>query len=996
MGLKVLKARKGDELRQQVEAEMATASEDVRKQVIALRDSYINDQKSAAAGANGGYSNREARILQNDFYNRALTILKSKGNNKGYSEINPNLPKTNIFGGYSSQDMTDIGNNITKNFYEQNSKPTEPVVEESDIQQNPTTAFYDFGYNTDYNTYMSGLTKDQQRSKFLEMIDNNINAALDAYDAGKTVRYPQLGRALTADDLRQVQTAIQNAKNANYSTYDSATNAANLVRDSLYRIGVPEDVFNQYFTFNQTEDEKNQAILSENGWSNVNYMTNPNFTPGQQEFLRSKSARVYRKGNDYQVYTEDWNPYENLWYVDSTDPSSTNYGYGVYSDGNGKMWFGDFQKARNDSSNPYQAEINSNLKRDWEKGNSLYYQGEEGVSYDPRFIVNQNPLMDQLFYEIANGDILNVSGLTNYLDASRMFEGNNPVLAMNIHNVPFVINDLTGLPEFNDDTIFYTLDENGKIYANQFNEFKNKYRFNATGFPMETNSDQLGTGHITEYSIPDYETFGSFIAPPTNIFTSDDIYVQAFLKMLYGNDTNGINHDQQDFLQKIINNSDTRLEKMQQLYKAVKEGSIKIPYEYLSYFKAMQQQLQQSVPQNQAVIAQKNGGVVKALQGTRVTYGSDQQKTDKSGVDQALENYERKQSNLKAIQKQGYSTEKQWREGEQAVGDDVLGSGLMIGAAVADMTSLIAAFMSGTGLGAGISLAAGLTSSALTFANDWHTDGLDWGDVKSLAVNLGMDLAAPLTFGKTKMAKMAKNVTKMIPFLFAAFDQYENAHEYKDIIQKLFITHEDVTKNELRVLLDGLKLLTGSVGTIARGAKMRTLQNAAEANYNPDKKIVPIQGVGKDGKPKRFEIKPKEAEEIAKAKDYNTANELFQIATGNEGANLVPDKNGRFGHGFKGFFNPKNSTENPLANKTLTEIAQPADLVGRYEAARQKRPKWRQAGKHFVATDLDRAMGNTGPMGLWVKDTSIRPQLMTSSEKDGGRLERLQNYIKNK
>lgn len=988
MGLKVLKAKKGDELRKKLEDKMADAkvSEDAKKQVIALRDSYINDQKSAAAGANGGYSNREARILQNDFYNRALAILDGQ---PGYSEVNPNLPQTNIFGGYSHQDMTDIGNNITKNFYEQNNKPVEPVVEESEKKEEPATWHnYDWkqGY---YESSDPNATVDAKRTAFLNNVIKNMQTAIQEYENNKQVKFAPGVNPINKDTFAAYQNTLTEALGQNWklkATYDKySPQIENILQAISDNDVVAQNAYKNYFTYTPSEREKYLKELADAGWSQVNYMTNDSFDAGMRKYLQDKHVTLFQNNttHKYQALSDDLSgTLGGLWYI-NTDPNDADrFGWGLHSNDDGEFIIGDFQNNRDNQDQPHLDAINNNIKRMVEAASARFVtNSDETWEYNPVLASEGDPFLDAVYYDIqranANGSIDAVRDLTairNAVDVSRYFNGNGKVLAMRRNNAKFRRNQITDEPIYDNDTIYYYEKADGSLgRTDNFQEvIKEMGGYNPNGNLNTEENNQLGINGMAEFTGQPYDSFNTttWLEGWRNDVSNRknfDMMAANIMnpEMLWSDDFKALIRKEKPFNKSI---EDTM---KKALFYYARNGVITINQNQLQAFRKMAKDLATQVP------TQEQGGVIKALNGTTVSVSNTTQNKKK------LEDAERETKLAKDRAKQaGYNSIYQMEQGEKNWLDSP-STYAQITAVTLDLASLITAIVPEKTLTAAASMATGLGSTISSFVGDIMYDGLDWGDIKNLGVNALMDVAAPWTGGATKLGKIVKTVTKLAPLAIGFFNTIQNGQEYIHVLNK-FINGEGrgLTVNEFRTLAQGFSLITGATRTGVNMKRVRKIQNEVKQNYKNDKKVVPISGTDKSGNQKRFDIKPEDAQKIAEAKDYDEANKLFQQIIGNTNATLTPQRNSRFGHGFKEFFNPKNSTENPLAAGNMPEgVISPFDLVGQYYASPTARELGLRNENHKWATSADRALGNAGFFGLRTNKQDVFAQLKKYKEK---------------
>lgn len=223
---------------------------------------------------------------------------------------------------------------------------------------------------------------------------------------------------------------------------------------------------------------------------------------------------------------------------------------------------------------------------------------------------------------------------------------------------------------------------------------------------------------------------------------------------------------------------------------------------------------------DQQVVSNKNGGILKAASGQKV------RETTKSSQD--------------AVQKSDTPMRKSGQE--RVIGD---GSGSTrplgltnsdyweLGSLVADGASLVASLVPVySAIGAGL----GVASSITNFGADVARDGLDWGDAKALAVNLGLDVATLFGGAAGKSMKIVKRLkdSKAIkwlidhPKLLGAASATVNSLPIYDAIKTSYdkIQNGKWTINDIRTIVQGLRGVTNFAKTKGSAKTTKELDTA--------------------------------------------------------------------------------------------------------------------------------------------------------------------------
>lgn len=268
--------------------------------------------------------------------------------------------------------------------------------------------------------------------------------------------------------------------------------------------------------------------------------------------------------------------------------------------------------------------------------------------------------------------------------------------------------------------------------------------------------------------------------------------------------------------------------------------------------------------------------------------------------------------------KEGRSVEQQ-KAGERKTDSDAIdplnpNAGLKatdyarMGAAAADIASMISAFI--PGVGTAISGATGVGSSLATFGADWAEDGLDWGDVGNLGVNLGMDVLGLIPGGgaASKGVKIAKTLGKYASRTMAAIAGMQglaNSNNIINSINKMTTDTSNMTVDDWRNVYQGFSLVMGGTAGVTRKVKksiaeadMKAKANGAVAiemvdkNNPTNKKVVAFDG--EDAKAIREAQKSGDLNKLREATvgKYEQFRDWDLATTGNVGLRSVKGDNG--------------------------------------------------------------------------------------------------------
>lgn len=141
-----------------------------------------------------------------------------------------------------------------------------------------------------------------------------------------------------------------------------------------------------------------------------------------------------------------------------------------------------------------------------------------------------------------------------------------------------------------------------------------------------------------------------------------------------------------------------------------------------------------------------------------------------------------------------------------------------LGAIGADLISMIP--------GAGV---VGYAGTLANFGADWGQDGLDWGDVGRLAMNLGLDTVGliPGLGAAAKGSKIVKSLIKWTPRLLSAAAAINYTGPGIESARKLVTNPKDLSVDDYRNLAELIKVVVGGGKGVKRQIQSKQLRNAA-------------------------------------------------------------------------------------------------------------------------------------------------------------------------
>lgn len=332
-----------------------------------------------------------------------------------------------------------------------------------------------------------------------------------------------------------------------------------------------------------------------------------------------------------------------------------------------------------------------------------------------------------------------------------------------------------------------------------------------------------------------------------------------------------------------IKNILSKLDKNSELYKAL-YNSWRIKHNYLAL--------------------NKNGGILKAQLGTKIQL-SDKEKqlltesntkfvdpryntnyksplnTNTSTISNSNLTPEVQQSYYETAQQNGVDKQHHINEGQRKISDKDGFTAIeyaRIGASVADLGSLLSAFI--PGYGTAVAAGLGITSTATNLAADMADTSMSTGQkIGMLAMNLGLDVAS-LVIPTAAAGKITKNIVKLAPKLLAYGAAAGMAPEFTQSVKKLSEHPKDMTVDDYKHLAHGLSAIAGAGRVTANSLKKTNLYKGKSTKIPDsiitDKNNLKVKFVDKSGKQYEAEISKSDLDNINKSKTQDDALNLFR------------------------------------------------------------------------------------------------------------------------
>lgn len=666
-----------------------------------------------------------------------------------------------------------------------------------------------FGFNVD--SYGPNTSISDRAKGLAQHLMQNLKGFKDGYKDGVILRgiksagldsIPGIIQSLNTLSTKQgelspeeIQSILSVFRDANVFGY--YTGAINTTLRSLF----PE-LYKE-----PTQAEQNKKALLNDGYSELDVSSLPKYV---QDQLKNKKLNILQKGENYFIYDQNWNPYtKGLKYLNDDwtqeGKEGSEYGYGMFSDEDGNLWMGNTQDVLENNEHQWYEPINTYIT-------NLRNQ-REGIANQGMYNQLTSSSEDNLINRVANY----LGSNFKYTDVSNFFGTNLPIIALNGNGQTELQRDRYGSFKFDNNSVFYYIDPNdGKLHKANFEQLKNKLRYNQRGFgegdttlgpitnlaaslegvdgELDLDTDILGRSWGQRYlgkgsgllsTLLGYNNFGInrlWDDDGGGIFFNKTIgddpvkfmeYLNKALENPNQNIDNGMSHyhvSGWDLLNSIDynNKGDQIIAALVNLVRD-KPEMMKNPKVRILVRKLLK------AHQARHIQMEKNGGVLKAAYGTQldvagneVTTKNKSQETEKS-----VRQQKKIDTEFTKAEEGGYDGDvsRMHKDQENLSKHFSVADGLRLATMAQDVASIVASFGSATGVGA--AAAAGLGAGAL--ATDMAADILDpsvsAGQVlKNGLINAGFAVVGMIP--GAKVGKVAKNLIKWAPRIMMAASTY--------------------------------------------------------------------------------------------------------------------------------------------------------------------------------------------------------------------------------
>lgn len=763
----------------------ANADDDTRAKIEGLMRSSLN--YSSANPMN----NRSAREYQTQIYKNAVDIMNGK-----ITPATAGIVSTpNWFNGYSHEENQNNANYVTNRYLDgNNARQSRPSTSGASAPAGSGSFHrYNWAKGLDKGWTLDTDTFDDRMSNFARILASNLREAQDASKSGKKL----IG---ISDNEISEALAFLGQQNWNKDNFKTLMNAAQ-------KAGVDPQWFMDYFDGlvpGSDPVSKNKAERTKTGYLDVDLSTlseNIKKALGTNRLMKHKDTGEYKLfGSDYSDYTGnafDW--------VDLNQGDT--YGNGIVVDNTGRAFLGDIRTIK-DEGNAYKDLYDAVMERR-KNYNQAFMRKKFNLDND----YSENNLINEFVKQrsTARPDIKDIS----YTDVSRMFGGNNLVLAYNDDGTELGEGDFGELV-LNPNTRFVWQDAEGKLHYGNFEEAKiGNGEFRHGGFDNEE-TDQAGLLYDTSDLFKGVEgisgdtnlvsrnwkrvleagTVGAGVGAAAGVWAGPGALIGALggfatgavvdlITQYYNNDT--IANKPQAFV-------DSAIQALKDPNKKIKvQGVDMTGSEFLAQFGSREQLLatigafMQSKqvtlsPEDKKMIrnlyldlsedaqgrlrAHKLGGILLAADGYKVYAQEPRNRNnwhEKYDKTQALK---KEDADIAKAQQEGYKSAEHYRANKNT--NHLSTADMMrIGTIAADVTSIIASFTSATGAGAAVAEGAGLAAFGIDTAADIIDPSVSSGEVlKNGLINAG--LASISFIPGARIPKTLAKITKYAPKVLLA------------------------------------------------------------------------------------------------------------------------------------------------------------------------------------------------------------------------------------
>ena len=683
--------------------------------------------------------------LNKSAYDTAVELATGKFNNIPY----PTKPIKNIFNGYSKNETKQLAEEIAYKYMTQaNPDKTNirsPYISNSNNNNNKNTnlnKYFVYNWNNGWNSNWS-LEDDNLSNKlteFTNILKRNILDVNDKVKEGYKIKnFPGLSSLNLTDIISKLNSILNRVgedDNANKSLLRELHTIAQ-------QINVDPIEFKKYFNnwLKIPLQDKSKKELLSNNYSEIadnelnnenlkNYLSNNNY-----HVLKGEDGNFYLFDKDYNSIQLD-NPEINI----DSDWTSSTYDTGYVIDKNGKIYT-DYKSIG--ESNPLFKNVSEYISNIFNKRNNLFYTSQK--PWNSMYSLSEFNLIDELSNHL-NGK--------KFIDVGPLFNSSEQIIAVPKDGKTIKQDKYGNLILDNLDFYYYS-NKDGKIHVahdykaaiQHFNEF-NIEGYNETSEGLSNFDNRyMDLINSTESNIINNSKFNkknpigwsksilNIIAKGLNRSQYENQYLADF-------DYNSDPLQLASILSTIIRDNNL----WDELTNSQKQA-------YRKLIKMINNRQSKYMPNN--IVSEKNGGIIKAAEGTTLNLYDD--KFSKNNDDIIKE--ERQSKKIIDEMDRRNLSESQTVANKRVVSQDLTTADVLrFGAMAQDIAGLIASFTGGNALSAGL----GLTAMGTDLTADIMDKSVTKGQVlRNALFNTGMAAISWIPGANT--GKLARNLIKYAP-----------------------------------------------------------------------------------------------------------------------------------------------------------------------------------------------------------------------------------------
>ena len=683
--------------------------------------------------------------LNKSAYDTAVELANGTFKNIPYAT----RPVKNIFNGYSKDETKQLAEEIAyKYMTEANPDKTNirsPYISNSSNNNNKNTSlnkYFVYNWNNGWNSNWSQEDDNlsNKLTEFTNTLKRNILDVNDKVKEGYKIKnFPGLSSLNLTDIISKLNSILNRVgedDNANKSLLRELHTIAQ-------QINVDPIEFKNYFNnwLKIPLQDKNKKKLLSNNYSEIadnelnnenlkNYLSNNNY-----HVLKGEDGNFYLFDKDYNSIQLD-NPEINI----DSDWTSSTYDTGYVIDKNGKIYT-DYKSIG--ESNPLFKNVSEYISNIFNKRNNLFYTSQK--PWNSMYSLSEFNLIDELSNHL-NGK--------KFIDVGPLFNSSEQIIAVPKDGKTIKQDKYGNLILDNLDFYYYS-NKDGKIHVahdykaaiQHFNEF-NIEGYNETSEGLSNFDNRyMDLINSTESNIINNSKFNK--KNPIG-------WSKSILNMI----AKGLNRSQYEnqYLADLDYNSDP-LQLASILSTIIRDNNLwdeltnSQKQAYRKLIKMINNRQSKYMPND--IVSEKNGGIIKAAEGTTLNLYNDQ--LSKKDFDFLKE--ERQSKKITDEMNQRNRSESQTIANKRVVSQDLTTADVLrFGAMAQDIAGLIASFTGGNALSAGL----GLTAMGTDLTADIMDKSVTKGQVlRNALFNTGMAAISWIPGANT--GKLARNLIKYAP-----------------------------------------------------------------------------------------------------------------------------------------------------------------------------------------------------------------------------------------